>query len=178
MEANIFFESWMGLPRVAIMAVCAYASLVFLLRITGKRTLSKMNAFDFVVTVALGSTLATTLLSKNVALLEGILAFALLIFLQLAVTWLSNRSRKFLNLIKAEPRLLYHQGEFVESALRLERVVKEEILQAVRNQGQADLLKVVSVVIETDGSFSIITSQASGPTSTLSNVLGPKREYL
>jgi uncharacterized membrane protein YcaP (DUF421 family) len=67
MEENILFESWMGLARVAIIALCAYASLVFLLRITGKRTLSKMNAFDFVVTVALGSTLATTLLSKNIA---------------------------------------------------------------------------------------------------------------
>jgi uncharacterized membrane protein YcaP (DUF421 family) len=65
MEGNLFFESWTGMARVAVLAVCAYALLIFLLRITGKRTLSKMNAFDFVVTVALGSTLATILLSKD-----------------------------------------------------------------------------------------------------------------
>ena len=50
--------------------------LVIFLRLSGKRTLSKMNAFDLVVTVALGSTLATVLLTKDVALADGALAFA------------------------------------------------------------------------------------------------------
>ncbi len=54
-----------------VVVVLAYLALVFLLRISGKRTLSKMNAFDLVVTVALSSTLATMLLSKSVALLPG-----------------------------------------------------------------------------------------------------------
>ncbi|WP_407939580.1 hypothetical protein [Methylophaga nitratireducenticrescens] len=58
-----------------------------LLRISGRRILSKMNAFDMVVTVALGSTLATILLNRDVALAEGALAFALLIGMQYLVTW-------------------------------------------------------------------------------------------
>ena len=74
----MFFTHWFDLARVLIVGVSAYAALVFLLRISGKRTLSKMNAFDLVVTVALGSTLATILLSKDVALAEGLLALALL----------------------------------------------------------------------------------------------------
>jgi len=76
---KIFFNSWFDLLRVLIVAVLAYASLVGFLRVSGKRTLSKMNAFDLVVTVALGSTLATILLSKDVALAEGLLALAVLI---------------------------------------------------------------------------------------------------
>ncbi len=59
-----------------------HAGLIVMLRISGKRTLSKMNAFDFVVTVALGSTLATVFLSKDVVLAEGLLELALLIGLQ------------------------------------------------------------------------------------------------
>src|SRR5690606_23219959 len=81
----VFFDSWSGLVRVLVVGTLAYAGLVLLLRITGKRTLSKMNAFDLVVTVALGSTLATVLLSKDVALAEGLLALALLSFLQCGV---------------------------------------------------------------------------------------------
>jgi uncharacterized membrane protein YcaP (DUF421 family) len=50
--------------------------------VSGKRTLSKLDAFDLIVTVALGSTLATVLLSRDVALAEGIVAFALLVGLQ------------------------------------------------------------------------------------------------
>jgi uncharacterized membrane protein YcaP (DUF421 family) len=64
----------------------AYVGVVFLLRLSGRRTLSKMNAFDLIVTVALGSTLATILLDRELPLAEGMLAFALLIGLQFVVT--------------------------------------------------------------------------------------------
>ncbi|MBD0377567.1 MAG: DUF421 domain-containing protein, partial [Flavisolibacter sp.] len=70
---NIFFDSWESIIRTIIITVLAYALLIFLLRTSGKRTLSKMNAFDFIVTVALGSTLATVMLNKNVALIDGVL---------------------------------------------------------------------------------------------------------
>lgn len=74
----MLFDGWYGLLRVLVVGVSAYVRLVALLRLTGKRTLSKMNAFDLIVTVALGSTLATVLLSGDVALAEGMLALALL----------------------------------------------------------------------------------------------------
>jgi uncharacterized membrane protein YcaP (DUF421 family) len=92
----------------------AYAALVLLPRISGKRTrtLTKLNAFNLVVTVALGSTLATVLLSKSVALAEGVLALGLLIFLQYAIAWLSVRSPRFQAFIKAEPTLLVHRAAF------------------------------------------------------------------
>ena len=107
-----FFIDWFGLWRVVIVGTLAYVALVLLLRVSGKRTLSKMNAFDFIVTVALGSTLATVLLSKDVALAEGITAFALLIGLQYGITWLSVRSRRVENLVKAAPSLLFFGGNF------------------------------------------------------------------
>ncbi len=71
-----------GLLRILIVGPLAYILLIVILRTSGKRTLSKLNAFDFVVTVALGSTLATVLLSKDVPLIEGVLAFAVLAILQ------------------------------------------------------------------------------------------------
>ncbi|GGF76199.1 hypothetical protein GCM10011402_31190 [Paracoccus acridae] len=82
MSEPIFFDSWQGLLRVLVVGIAAYAALILMLRGSGKRTLSKMNAFDLIVTVALGSTLATVLLSNSVPLLEGILGLALLVYLQ------------------------------------------------------------------------------------------------
>ena len=84
--------------------------LLLLLRVSGKRTLTKMNAFDLVVTVALGSTLTTVLLTKSVALAEGLTAFVLLIFLQFVLTWLFVRSQAASRLVKSEPTLLVYQG--------------------------------------------------------------------
>ncbi|MCQ4965398.1 hypothetical protein NE652_10655, partial [Bifidobacterium pseudocatenulatum] len=82
------------LIRVLIIGVLGYIALVFWLRVSGKRTLSKWNVFDFIVTIALGSILASVIISNSVALIEGILAFVVLIGLQYVITWLSVRSSK------------------------------------------------------------------------------------
>ncbi len=68
---HILFQSWSRLERVAIVGGAANLPLLLMLRVSGKRSLAKLYVFDLVVTVALGSTLATTLLSKTVALAEG-----------------------------------------------------------------------------------------------------------
>jgi uncharacterized membrane protein YcaP (DUF421 family) len=113
---DIFFGGFSSLLRILIVGVLGYVWLVVLLRISGKRTLTKLNAFDLVVTVALGSTLATVLLNKNVALAEGFLAFGLLVFLQYSITFLSVRAPAFKRIIKSEPSLLVHNGEVLEAA--------------------------------------------------------------
>ena len=76
----MFFHNWEEIVRILVVGPLAYAALILMLRVSGKRTLSKMNAFDLVVSVALGSLLATILLSKDVSLAEGIAAFSMLIF--------------------------------------------------------------------------------------------------
>ena len=163
----MFFDTWTGLLRVPIVGTLAYAALVLFIRISGKRTLTKLNAFDLVVTVALGSTLATVLLSNSVALAEGVLAMALLIFLQFVITWLSVRSHRFKSLVKSEPTLLVHKGHFLDAALRSQRVTRDEVLSVLRSQGESDVAAVDAVVLETDGSMSVLTSpldRASRPT--------------
>jgi len=152
----MLFTSFEAIGRTLLVGLCAYVGLVVVLRITGKRTLSKMNAFDLVVTVALGSTLATILLSKDVALAEGMTAFLLLAGAQFAVTWTSVRSGRFQRWIKAEPRTLLRDGQILPDALLDERVTREEIEAAVRGSGYADPSKIALVTLETDGSMSVV----------------------
>jgi uncharacterized membrane protein YcaP (DUF421 family) len=166
----MFFESWNGIARVLIMGGFAYVALIVLLRASGKRTLSKMNAFDLVVTVALGSTLASVLLSKDLALAEGVVAFALLIGLQFAITWISVRSPAVLRFIKAEPSLLVHQGRLLRRAMKAERVAEQEIRAALRAQGISSLDQVHAVVLETDGSFTVLPKADPGAAWSLANV--------
>ncbi len=108
--AHIFFDNWATLLRTFVIGVLAYTSLLGLLRLSGKRTLSKMNAFDLIVTVALGSTLATILLNKDVVLAQGIVAFALLVGLQFVITWSSVRAPWVRRLVTGEPTLLLYRG--------------------------------------------------------------------
>jgi uncharacterized membrane protein YcaP (DUF421 family) len=162
-----------GVGRVLMVGTLAYAGLVLVLRVTGKRTLSKMNAFDLIVTVALGSALASTMLSKSTPLAEGLAGMTLLVLLQFAVTWLSVRSEAVQNLVKAQPAILVHRGQWQEAALRRERVTREEVLAALRSQGRKAMDETTTVVIETDGSLSVLTGQGSGEgSSSLANVSG------
>jgi uncharacterized membrane protein YcaP (DUF421 family) len=171
----MFFNSWFSLLRTLVVGVLAYAALVFLLRVSGKRTLSKMNAFDLVVTVALGSTLASTLTSQNVSLASGVLALGLLIGLQYIVAWSSVRSRTFSRLVKSEPALLYYNGNYLQQNMKRERVVEGEVRSAIRAQGIADSGDVQAVVLETDGTFAVLQKAAPGGNSSLSDVKKPDR---
>ena len=170
----MFFDDWSGIWRTLLVGALAYGALIALVRVAGKRTLAKMNAFDLIVTVALGSTLATILLSEDVALAEGVAAFALLIGLQLAITWLSVRTKVVPALVKSTPTLLAVRGEQLDDAIRAQRVSEEEVLQAVRQQGFASVADVHAVVLETDGSFSVIGSASKDGDPALRNVAGWK----
>jgi uncharacterized membrane protein YcaP (DUF421 family) len=166
----MFFDSWSDLLRILVVGASAYIGLVAMLRVSGKRTLAKMNAFDLVVTVALGSTLATVLLTKDVSLAEGLLAFGLLCGLQFIIAFISVRWPRFQHIIKAEPSLLYFRGDFLGDAMRKERVSEEEVFAALRSQGALNLTDAEAVVLETDGSFSVLKAGSSEGTTTMRHV--------
>lgn len=146
------------LLRTLIVGVLAYLGLVLMLRISGKRTLSQFNAFDFVVTVALGSTLATVLLSNDVPLLQGLVAFAVLIGMQFLITWSSLRSRMVARLAKSEPTVVVYRGQPRWQAMRRERVLAPELAAALRERGLARVEEADLVVLETDGTITVVPS--------------------
>ncbi|WP_025762370.1 DUF421 domain-containing protein [Dyadobacter tibetensis] len=168
---NLFFTSWESLIRTFIICILAYFSLVMMLRISGKRTLSQMKEFDFIVTVALGSTLATVLLSKDVALADGTFALALLISLQYILATASVRSKSFARLISSEPTLVLYRGRFLKDALIKERVTEDEIRSVLRSQGVKSIANIEAVVMESNGTFTVVAEGSlTDPDSPLANV--------
>lgn len=167
---DYLFKDVDSLVRVAGVGVLAYVALVLLLRISGKRTLSKMNAFDLVVTIAMGSVLATVLLNKDVTLAEGIVAFALLIGLQFVVTWSSVRIAWIRKLVTGEPTLLLYEGGLIPAAMKRTRVTEDELHAALRAANVAVVQDAYSVVLETDGSLTVLTGTPESGMSTLTYV--------
>lgn len=157
---NVFFDSWESIARTLIIGVLAYLSLIAMLRISGKRTLSQMKEFDFIVTVALGSTLATVLLNKDIVLLDGIVALALLILLQYILAVASIKSRSFQKLISSEPTLIFFKGQFLQGAMKKERVTEAEVRSILRSQNISSLNEVRAVVMESNGQFSVVKTDS------------------
>lgn len=163
----MWFDDWSDVLRVLLVGTAAYVTLVVVVRTTGKRTLSQLNAFDFIVTVALGSTLATILLSSDVSWVEGATALVLLAGLQFVVALASSRLRRVRAVITAGPTVVLRDGQLQHDALRGARLAESEVLQAVRSSGSGDLSKVAAVVLETNGTLSVITDQQMGDASAL-----------
>lgn len=152
---DIFFHGWPSIIRTVAVGVLAYISLVAFLRVSGKRTLAKLNAFDLVVTVALGSTLSAILLQESVALAEGATALALLIFMQFLVTAASVRSASVAKAVRSEPSLLIKDGECCRETMRRERITEDEALSAIRSQGGHRIADARTVILESDGTLSV-----------------------
>lgn len=115
---HMFFDDWQSLFRAVIMTVFGYITLVFFIRLSGKRTLSKMNAFDLIVTVALGSCLATISLNKNIAIAEGAIVYLTLIPLQFMITWSSVRIKQIKKIVSSQPGLLLYNGHVLRDAMK------------------------------------------------------------
>lgn len=169
----MLFQDWATLARILVITPLAYVALLLVIRVSGKRALARLNAFDMVVTVSLGSVLASVAVSPSVTLASGAAAFALLVGLQYLIAFLSVRAHWFQDLVKAQPTLLVRNGELLEDAMARQRVSHWEILQALRQRGLASVHEAAAVVLETDGTVSVIKHAPDAKrSSTLANVAG------
>lgn len=162
-EAEFFWGGLEPLLRIIIVGPLAYICLVFIIRITGKRSLAKMNSFDFIITVAVGATFGRILTARSGTVSEAIVAFAVLAVLQVVFSHFEVTSKSFKKIVSPPPSMLYYKDSFIERNLRKERVVKEDLLGSLRKQGYGSLDEVEAIILEPDGTVSII--KKTGPKS-------------
>ncbi|MEX1078342.1 MAG: YetF domain-containing protein [Homoserinimonas sp.] len=166
----MWFDSWSDVFRTMVIGSAAYFSLIAILRFSGKRTLAQLNIFDFVVTVALGSTLATILLTANVSWSEGVAALALLAGLQFLVALLSSRWPALRSVITSQPAVLVWHGELQDGAIAANRLGRSEVLQAIRSSGRGDVSMIAAVVLESNGTLSVISHDQYGDGSAMGDL--------
>ncbi|MGB7841377.1 MAG: YetF domain-containing protein [Salinimicrobium sp.] len=172
MDDTVFL--WNGaepIARILFVGTAAYVAIVLILRISGKRTLASMSAFDFVIAVAIGAVFGRTLTAKNLSLSESLTAFVLLAVLQFIFAYMENRSKNFKRLFNAKPTLLFYKGSFIEKNLHHERLDKSKIISAVRKKGFGDMDKVAAVILEIDATFSVLAESKEGEGATFEEVL-------
>ena len=152
---DAIFNGWDGVLRILLIAPAAYVALILILRMSGKRTLAKLNAFDFVVTIAIGSTLASVITSSTLSLVDGLVALGLLVGMQFIVTAASVRLPWVNDVVKAEATLLVRKGELLPGAMRRQRITTDEIEAAIRQSGGRGVQDAEAVFLETDGSLAV-----------------------
>jgi uncharacterized membrane protein YcaP (DUF421 family) len=168
----MFWDSGIALLKIAAVGIPMYFIMVAALRVTGKRALAKMNAYDLVITVSLGSVLASTFLQKDTRLSDGVVALAIMLGLQRLVSYVIERWPWMQQLVLEEPRLLLYDGHMMKNALKKERITEAELLSAIRSHGHMSIRDVQAVVLEPDGTFSAIPKQREVDASAMRTVAG------
>lgn len=161
-DVVFYFSGWEPLVRILVVGTLTYVALVVVLRISGSRSLASMNAFDFIVTVAIGAVFGRGMTAKSVSLAEVGAALFLLVALQFVVAWLQTRWTGAMGFITSPPRLLYYRGEFLRDAMQRERVTEAEMHAAVRKKEFGSMTEVEAIVLESSGEFSVIESLGDG----------------
>lgn len=159
---HIIFQGWAPILRTAIGTTLTYVALVIMLRVAGPRTLAKWYAFDLIVTVALGSTFANSVLSGNISVAQSLIGFFILIGLQFIVAFSVAHWSQLRVIVNPQPTLLLLRGKFVHDAMRRQRVAEADVRAAIRHQGIDRVEDVGAVVLEADGTFSVIKQLGSG----------------
>ncbi len=159
MNLNLF-GGWGGIVSAFIEAVMFYAYTVLLLRVAGKRTTGKMTTFDFVSTVAMGSTIAGTVISRDVPLASGMAALTALVGMQWIVAFTASRNSRFESFITSTPRLLYSDSRFLTDNMLDERVSRSEVIAKIRESGHASPNSVRAVVMEVTGDLTVLSEEA------------------
>ena len=152
----LFFDNIDKLGRIVITAALIYVLIVLVTKVSGKRSTSQLNNFDWVVTVMIGSLGASTILLREIPFIEGASSILVLYLLQFIVTKYASISPQFSSFILSEPRIVFYQGQFLPDAMRAERLTRQEMESAMRSQGINSFDNVEAIVFESDAKLNII----------------------
>lgn len=165
-----FFDSWSAVVRVGVVAVLAYIVVLILLRLGGNRTLAKTAAFDQVVSVALGSTLATIILSKSTSLADGTTSLLMLVLLQFLVATLVVKTKGIQRLIIHKPSVVLQDGRLRTDVMHRVRLVESDVHAALRKAGVGRVEDAALVVLESDGTFSVVEKSPGPPPDAIEGI--------
>ncbi len=157
-----FTASPESLLAIALSAVGAYAGVLIYTRLAGLRSFAKMSSFDFAMTVAVGSMLASAILTKTPSLPQALVGLGMLYGMQRTVGWTRERWPWAQHLIDNEPLLLMDGPDMLRDNMTRASVTEDDIWAKLREANVLDLSQVRAVVMETTGDISVLHGEPGG----------------
>ena len=156
MDFSWINTSWMAVWMVVLTTVGIYIGLIALTRLAGLRSFSKMSSFDFAITVAIGSIIASTILAKDPPLLQAMAALGALYAVQMTVASLRGSSSVMSKLVNNEPLLLMRGTDILEENLKEAKVTHADLRAKLREANATQLSQVKAVVMEATGDIAVL----------------------
>ena len=149
------FNPAMMVPLILVI-ITMFAGLIVLTRIFGIRSFSKVSAFDFAVTVAIGSIFATFITSKSPQALLGLFVLLVLYALQIGYAKLRTKIPFLRDVMDNAPRLIMADGVIIEGQLAKAKLTKGDLYAKLREANVMNFSQVIAVIAETTGDVSVL----------------------
>jgi len=130
--------------------------LISLNRLFGLRSFSKMSGFDFAITVAFGSVLASVIIAETPSVTQGATALLFLFSVQGMIAFARRRWNWASALVNNEPRLVWRDGNFLEDQMKKAQMTRSDVIAKMREANAIRLDDVLAVVVETTGDISVL----------------------
>ena len=156
MDYSWLTTSWTAIIMVLVSAVGIYIAVIFFTRISGLRSFSKMSSFDFAMTVAVGSLIASAILTEDPPLLQAVIAMGALYALQIGIAKLRGVSPLVDNMVDNQPILLMKGPQILDENLKATKVTPDDLRAKLREANVTDYNQIKAVVLETTGDISVL----------------------
>jgi uncharacterized membrane protein YcaP (DUF421 family) len=156
---NNLFSLSLSPLNLIVRAIIVYFAVLILLRISGKKQVGQMGALELVTVLLISNAVQNSMNGGDNSLLGGLILATVLIFLSLALSWLSYKSKIFERVFEGTPRLLIHDGKVIQNALEKERLSHSELHVLMRRQGVHSASEVKTAVLEASGTLSLVRYQ-------------------
>lgn len=141
---------------ILIRSVFAFLVLLVLTRLMGKKQISQMTFFDYVVGITIGSIAAAVSVDRNVTMLDGIVSTLIWGIFTIMLSTIALKSYRFRKLVEGEPMILIKRGKVLENNLRKARMDATELMENLRENRVFNLADVEFAVLETNGQLSVL----------------------
>src|SRR6266478_4810373 len=148
--------SWHVLLDVAWRSTVIYFALLIAIRLTGQRPLGQLAPFDLVLLLIIANAVQNAMVVPDTRLAGGLVAAGVLIGWHRVIDWWRVRSRGVSKLLAGEGIMLIHDGKILQEHCERAGITHDELRQALREHGVANIQDVMLAVLEPDGAISVV----------------------
>lgn len=148
---------------IVVRSTATFFSLLILTRVLGKRQISQLTFFDYVLGITIGSIAASMSIDPELKFTPAWVGLLLWGFWGLVLSSISLYSRKWRKVIDGEPTVVIQNGQILEANLKQLNYNVDDLLMQLRGKGAFLLSDVEFAILEPDGKLSVLKKSQAQP---------------
>ena len=152
-----------GYTEILLRSVITFIGLLFLTLFMGRKQLSQITFFDYIVGITIGSIAASIVVDRSIEVIDGIIATVVWCAMPIIIGYIAVKNIKFRRLVDGEPKVVIQNGVIINKNMLKEKYNIGDLLMQLRDKGVFDISEVEFAILEPNGNLSILKKSQYNP---------------